>query len=551
MAIDFIDAVPPVDGGGSTPSVTLRINTPLTVGQGGTNAVNANGAAANVLNLTGSAVGDLVVRSAAGTPGTVARLVPGASGTVLTSNGPGSLPTYQPAATGGLTPLVPPPTGSYTNSDITVDQYGRVTAAVNGTGVPGGGLPLTGGTLTGPLNIKDSAAAHDTGVLVIGAATGNYARIGYNVDGVANSWYAGVGPGGSFAIGDNIASPAYRLAINPAGWAHINGSLTVGNTLADRGDGTVNATAYYQNGNPFTSSGSDTVGQVNAAPGGYAGATLLPAQLNTVATVNLGDGVKLPVGDPGGHRFVRNSGQFPLLVFPEPTARIDQFAVGAAVTVLPDTTVHFKSPTSTQWYTVVTGLSTVATVNASDQFTATLLYGQFNVVAVVNPGEAVRLPAAVAGNHCFVRNSGANGLLVLPRVGTQINGSGAGIGVEPGSTTLFKAASATAWYTVQGGVSGPGGPSVDDVASVVANQTPPTPMTARVNVVTGDGAVELPTAAPGDHCFVRNDGANQVDVHPASGASINNRPVNETIFVPADTTAYFKAVSATRWVTVP
>lgn len=199
MAIDFIDPVPPIDGGGSTPSVTIRIDTPLTVLQGGTGAQNSNMAAHNILNLPGSAVGDLYVRSSATA---ISRLAPpaGSSGYVLTSNGPGVVPSYQ-ASSGG----------------------------------PGGGLPLTGGTL------RDTALPANTPTLTISAISTNQARISYLIDGVTDQWNTGMSPGGDFFISDSTASPAYRLDISNTGWARINGSLTVGHTGADTGAGTINA----------------------------------------------------------------------------------------------------------------------------------------------------------------------------------------------------------------------------------------------------------------------------------------------------------------------
>lgn len=95
--------------------------------------------------------------------------------------------------------------------------------------------------------------------------------------------------------------------------------------------------------------------------------------------------------------------------------------------------------------------------------------------------------------------------------------------------------------------------SATAISAAGSTQGTATALTKSFNEVTtvasGQG-VALPTPEAGEMLLIANQGANSLNVYPASGCSINNLSVNAPISIAVDTRILFFALTSTKWYTI-
>ncbi len=183
--------------------------------------------------------------------------------------------------------------------------------------------------------------------------------------------------------------------------------------------------------------------------------------------------------------------------------------------------------------------------------------------------------AAVAGKKMVVKNNGAAALAVFPFTGGTINsgGANASVTVQPGETKVFSGQNATNWETISADVSLKGdnaftganshaGVETFALPNVYANattitafatggQASATALTKEKNnittVATAHDSVKLPTAVTGASITVKNSGASDLDIFPATGDSIDALAVNLAVTIAPGSVATFVAKSTDVW----
>lgn len=236
----------------------------------------------------------------------------------------------------------------------------------------------------------------------------------------------------------------------------------------------------------------------------------------------------------------------------------------------------------------ITGaLAGVTTLAASGQITSTLSIGtapfvitSTTQVANLNVQSAGNIVGGAIGQIVYQTGSGTTGFVAVGSAGQVLRSAGSAIPVYSTSTFADTYGANTLLYanganTIQGlttgnnGIlvtSGSGVPSISSalppllttaittaISAAGSTQGTATALTTDINNVTtvaSSTGVVLPTAVAGQQITVINNGANILNIYPATGAAIDGLTTNTATYISKSVSITFRATSATQWYTV-
>lgn len=208
----------------------------------------------------------------------------------------------------------------------------------------------------------------------------------------------------------------------------------------------------------------------------------------------------------------------------------------------------------------------------ANQAGALALTAQTSRFTTVAAGTGALLPASLAGLEITIINHGANPLTVYPSLAASDAAAtiddvatATGVQIMPNSVVLFWCPSAGLWYT-EGlatgyyNASGVGGAAFQTFSSQTgvvahagggqANATQVVAMQVQVSTVASAGdSIKLPPSQAGLELVIVNNGANSMNVFPATGEQINGGGANAAVAQAAAAVTFYMCFVSGSWVT--
>ena len=204
---------------------------------------------------------------------------------------------------------------------------------------------------------------------------------------------------------------------------------------------------------------SYTDGITASATQTQAAATQLVSEVNRITVcATRGNGVKLPVSQPGLTIQVINHGAQPCQVYGAGLDTINDQPAATGVSQMQNSVVYYACATAGLWYAEGLGsgfngsFQTFPSIDGlvaagTNQATATPVPTMQNRFTTVAASTGALLPAAVAGMNITIMNAGANALTVYGAGSDLINGS-ATFSLAAGKTCEFLTTVGGVWHTI-------------------------------------------------------------------------------------------------------
>ena len=353
-----------------------------------------------------------------------------------------------------------------------------------------------------------SAANATKGVKLPTAAAGAMCVIKNNANAVLKIWPNTDDAIDAVAADNEIEIAAYStvrlIAYNAVTWysealtlaelADIDAiTYTAGNMLVGSGSKYASVAAS----GPFTMAATGKIAVASAtvaADGTVQGDAAAVAEGFTLVSAADGNkGVILPTATIGAMCIIKNNANAVLKIWPNTTDAIDALGANNEMEIAAYSTVRLVAYNAVTWYSEALTLAELADIDAvtytagnmligsGSKYASVAMSGPFNIGATgllamdsatvasagANQGNAnpvadgftlvsaadatkgVRLPAAVAGAMCFIKNNAAAVLKVWPATDDAINAIAANthIALAASTSAIFVAYDATTWYT--------------------------------------------------------------------------------------------------------